>query len=224
MMRQISVAPARGVSVTASVQCALIRPSIGLSSADAFSIRTILNHQRHFVRTPGEIELVLVLVANEVEALETGVEVQPCDAERVIVIPQSGGLLVVRIAIDLLLEGRACLGKAVGEPRLRVAVALGKHLQSVHVDDGADLRGRRLGAVDCGGDLKHVTGGKVIAPPDGNGMSTADIEGGPGVLAVVSPQERRCKIAMQLLAERRHPDLEQRCTPSLPETGRVGSS
>ena len=55
----------------------------------------------------GQAEPRLVLVAHEVEAGEPRADVEAREAERVVVVPQRSGLLVVRVLVDFLRKGGA---------------------------------------------------------------------------------------------------------------------
>jgi hypothetical protein len=86
--------------------------------------RPILDHQRNLEPLAVEVQVIFGLISEEVEPRQPGIDAQPCDAERVVVVPERRRRLVVRVVIDLCREERTSLSKAVGEPRFGITVAV----------------------------------------------------------------------------------------------------
>ena len=71
----------------------------GMRGDDELAVRRegpVLDEERDLVGAGGKPEPVLVLVADQVEAREPGADVEPRQPERVVVVPERGGFLVVR--------------------------------------------------------------------------------------------------------------------------------
>src|SRR5712691_4447486 len=108
----------------------------------------VLDHERDFILPLGQVEAVLDFIPDQIKARQPGEDILPCAAERVIVIPECGGLLIVRIRISSRGEERTCSGKSVREPGLRVSIAFRQNPGAVQVYHGADSGSRRFRTVD----------------------------------------------------------------------------
>src|SRR5437867_8894926 len=137
----------------------------------------ILDGQRDLERPVGKIEAALDAVAKQVDPLEPGVVVEARRPERVVVVPELRGRLIVRIVIGPLLEERPGLREAVREPRLGIAVALREHLVPVQMDDGPHRR-LSVDAVQCLVDREHVATRQFVYPAHGDGLAAPRLERG----------------------------------------------
>ena len=81
--------------------------------------------------------------------------------KRVVVIPERGGGLVIRIVAGV--RGGNCAGFAVGGvPTVGVAVAVGHDLSTVDVDDRADFGHGFFRAVDAEVDGQKMFAGELV--------------------------------------------------------------
>jgi hypothetical protein len=60
----------------------------------------ILNNQRDFVITTGQVESKLHLIAQEIQTRQTRIHIQACNTHGVVVIPKGCSVLVVRKLVD----------------------------------------------------------------------------------------------------------------------------
>src|ERR1700685_4274636 len=85
---------------------------------------TILQHERNLELTLGQIQSFLYLISNEIETGEARVNIQPCDSQAVIVVPERCCRLAVRVGRRSRIELRAMF--ALGcEPCLRITIVVG---------------------------------------------------------------------------------------------------
>jgi len=82
-----------------------VRNPRGLHGVEQRAVRiekAVLDNERDLVPTARQAEGILVLVANQVQpAPKSGVDVQPRDSERVVVVQSVVACLIVRIVIGL---------------------------------------------------------------------------------------------------------------------------
>src|SRR6185369_14205275 len=109
-------------------------------------------------------------VSYQIHARQTGMNVQPCDAERVIVIPESCRFLIVGIVIIKPSAGEKCC--------LWVAIAAGFSVTTVKVD-GRAWSGSV--SIDCAvqGRVNRESermGAEIVARSDDDGNTSFDFE------------------------------------------------
>jgi hypothetical protein len=105
----------------------------------------ILQHERDLKLALWKVERPLRFVTNNVEACETGVDVQPGDAEAVIVIPERGGGLAVWVRGWVRVEFGSVF-TICGEPGLGVSVVFRENTGPVKMRNVANCGERCLGA------------------------------------------------------------------------------
>jgi hypothetical protein len=158
----------------------------------------ILDEERNLAFIRRKPEAVLVLVADQIEARESGTDIEPRQPESVIVIPERGRFLVVLVPVDLLHEGRSALREPGREPSFRLAIALRLHVTAMQMRDEWDPAGwsrLRVRRVDGAVDRKQVrqrapVRNERIRPTDGRRLAATHVEGRPGIGAVVAPERR----------------------------------
>ena len=92
----------------------------------------IEEHERDLVLVVGQMQLLLLLVTNHVQAKEPGIDVQPVDAHRVIVIPEQRRVLLVGIVVGARLPGHI--------PVFGKSVAFGRRLAAMQMYDATHFR------------------------------------------------------------------------------------
>jgi hypothetical protein len=149
-----------------------------------------------------------VAIADEGHADQAGVDVEAVQAHGVVVVPESGGVLLHGVA--------AGVGGAGDEPVFGVAVVLGGSLGAVEMDTGSDLGEIAAAAVEGEIDGKEVPGGEVVDPLDLEGLAGAGFdewgERGGGASrrseVVVGPMAAGREVAMDLGMDLAHADAE----------------
>lgn len=125
-------------------------------------------------------------VAQEVEAGQPRVDVEPGDAQCVVVVPQGGGFLGVPVGEPGSREART-VGAGDGVPGVGVAVALGFGVSAVQVHHGRHtvLRdgvvGVLKGPVDRGVHRQQVAEGQVVGPVHMDRMVLESHKGRAGI-------------------------------------------
>ncbi len=173
-----------------------------LSAGGARQERLVLDHERHLELAAGQTQGALDLVADQVAAREPCVDVQPRDAERVIVIPERRGLLVVEPVVGVrLTRQERVVGRAVG--------ARG-HVVAVHVHGGARRRGvvpSVVGPVQRGVDPERVRA-ELVARDVGHGLTALRDHDRPEVgdrgIRRISEGRRLAEIAVEPVRSRSH--------------------
>src|SRR5262249_33146885 len=127
---------------------------------------------------------------------ETGGRIEPCDAHRVIVIEQSGRLLLIGIVADAGLAG--------SEPTLRIAVALGRHPTSMEMHDSSHLRLIDLGPVEGVIDAEQMFLRQLVEPLHEDRLIVSHVQRGARAYTCVSPLCCRRHVAMYARAKLSH--------------------
>src|SRR5580704_3066300 len=139
----------------------------------AFEIEdTVVEDQRNFVLAAGQVERIFNFIPDEKDTEEAGENIQPVNAQGMIVIPEHGGVLVVGIVIDRGLAGNV--------PVVRIAVALRGSFGSVQVNYGSYFGLVRFCAVDAVIDGKEMLGGEFVGPFDEDSLAASGFEGWAG--------------------------------------------
>ena len=112
---------------------------LGVAERAVVMEEAVLQHKWDLELTLWKVQRLLCVLANEIKASRTRVDVQSGDTEAVIVIPECGGGLAVRV------KGRASVefGSVFAgccEPSLRVSVVAGQNTGAVKMGDIADRR------------------------------------------------------------------------------------
>ena len=140
--------------------------------------RPVGDHHRQVPVARRQIQPVLLLVAEQVEAGQPAPDLRAGEVHPVVVVPQRRGPLLVRVAVvaeavpDVARLVLVVVGVVVG-------VVLGQH----EVHRVAVVRRRHVAAVQ----VHHGRPGQPVAVPDGDGLAPAGPEGRSGELAVVAP-------------------------------------
>ncbi len=143
---------------------------------------------------------VFRFVADEEHAEEARVAVEAINAHGVVVIPESGGVLLEGIGADA--------GFAGHEPVFGVAVVFGGDFGAVDVDDGADVGDVVAAAVEGVVDGEKMLGGEVVDPLDLEGMVGAGLDDGTEGCGAVAPHAGGFDVAMDLMMDLTHGDAE----------------
>ena len=101
--------------------------------------KTVLQHEGNLELTLREVQRLLGFVTNEIEARETGVDVKPGDAKGVIVVPECGRGLAIRVGRWTRVELGAVLAVR-GEPGLGIAVVIWQRAGTMKVSYIANRR------------------------------------------------------------------------------------
>jgi hypothetical protein len=170
--------------------------------------------KRELERRPlRQLEFPLAFIAHDPEAREAGVDAEAGHAHHVVVVPEHCRPLVVRIRVERLLAGH---GQVLGP-----AVARGIRHRAVEVDDGEARQcgRRRIGraaasarralrghTVDCvirrDGDEHRQRAGEVVLPLNLERHAAVDLDRRSGQRAVVRPDPRGRKLAMEPMGRR----------------------
>ena len=143
-----------------------------------------------------------MLIAKQIHAHQAGVQVQPAGAHGVVVIPEHGRVLPVRVVADARLAGWV--------PVFRIAVVCRGRTATVQMDHGARLRQLPAGAMEAVVDGKEMPRRQLIMPLDRQLFVTAGFEQWADRLWSVAPQPGRRKIAVHLHANLTHGDMASR--------------
>ena len=160
-----------------------------------------------------QAEGVLMVVANDVGAGKSGMDVEPGLTDRVVVVPQQAGILPVRILVDFPGPFGSALTEPVTEPCVGPAVAVGRHDGAVQMHDGLGRRLAVMGAMQVGVEglrNEKMAVGNFIHPANENPLSGADLKGRSGKLTRIRPERRRRQIAVQTLTNGAHRDFVKR--------------
>ena len=179
----------------------------------------VLDHQRDVVRAAREVEVALERVVDQVEAREPHVDVARRRVVRVVVVPERGGKLVVRVRVVLASPGPDQVGGVAVASRgdmSAVVVDGGRDAQAVPLPDddapsalGADRRTRELPAVAP--DLRPLPGEDLDAlTPHGE---VVVVGGG------VAPHRAEHRRDAQRHRERRRGAARRRVHGDLPRQG-----
>src|SRR5579875_715597 len=144
------------------------------------------------------MEALLIGIVKQIEAGQTHHGIEAGDAHGMVVIPERGGRLPVGIV--------GALGLSGDNPVLGVTVVFSGYVAAVQVDDGAHCGDIRTGSVEGVIDGEGMLIGEPVVPLDVGGAAAGSDERRAGSRSIETPNERRRKIAMQLLAELREND------------------
>ena len=97
----------------------------------------ILQHERDLELALWKVERLLCFVTNEIETSQTGIDVQPGDAEAVVVVPERGGGLAIRVRGWVRIEFGSVLAVC-GEPGFGIPIVVGENTGAVEMGDVAD--------------------------------------------------------------------------------------
>lgn len=148
--------------------------------------KTVLQHEGDFKLTLREVQRPLGFVTNQIEARETGVDIKSGDAKGVIVVPECGRGLAIRVGRWTRVEVRAVLAVR-GEPGLRIAVIIWQRACTMKVSDIANRSDSRFCSVDRVIDREKMCGRKPADPFDVDGAATLRFDGRAGPRTVVAP-------------------------------------
>lgn len=163
----------------------------------------VLDSEWNFECTAWEIETGFDFIADQVEAGESGVDIQPCGAHGVVMVPERGGGLIVVVDV---------IAAAAGDvPVFREAVVFGAGVTAVQVCDGADFGVGGVehvvpGSIECGVDGQQMFCGQCICEANANRDAASRFNGGSGVAAVVAPDCGQWQTAVQAGLELGHGD------------------
>ena len=132
----------------------------------------VAENERDFELSLRQIQRIFFVIPNDIRAGQARINIQPVDAHGMIVIPQHGRILLIRIKI-----GRGFSGNV---PIFGPAVAFGRDLRAVNVDDRADFGLIGFGAVQAVVDGQKVLGGKLVGPFDQDPLPRRASIVGPG--------------------------------------------
>ena len=118
--------------------------------------KAIVHQQRYLVFSLGKFERVFRFVTDEIHALQSGINIQPIDAHRVVVVEEHRRILPVGIV-----EGSRL---ARNVPVLGVAVAVRRRLAAMKVNDTADHRQVGFGSMQGMVDGQKVVLRQLIHP------------------------------------------------------------
>src|SRR5665213_2045790 len=131
---------------------------------------------------------LLGFVADQVGSEQAGVLVETFDSHRVVVVPERGRVLMIRVVIDERLPRRG--------PALRIAIALRGDPGAVYVDHRADVRAVDASAAECVIDRENVSGGEPVDPLDEDAAPAARLERGAREATAVSPKPGGRQVAV----------------------------
>jgi hypothetical protein len=97
----------------------------------------ILQHERNLELALRKVERLLRFVTNDIEAGQTGKNVQPGNAEAVVVVPERSSGLAIRVRGWVRIEFGSVLAVS-AEPGLRIAIIVGENAGAVKMGDVAD--------------------------------------------------------------------------------------
>src|SRR5262245_60740298 len=183
---------------------------IGIHERSVRSDVPILDDEGNLVDARREVKGIFDLVTQDVHAGQAHINVQPRDADRMVVIPERRRPLIIRVVVDAVLEERTCPREVSRGPRVGVSIVVRKNPEAVHVHDGSHRGLVRFGAVYGGIDRQDMRRGQGIPPQHSDGDTSSYLERRPWARAVIAPQRCRRQIAMQLLLEGNHRDVVDR--------------
>src|SRR5262249_32898549 len=97
------------------------------------------NNQWNFVARVRQLELVFNLIPDDEQPAQPGVNIEPVNSHRVVVIPERRGILAVGVEVSRGFAGRI--------PVLRITVTAGRSPAAMQMDHSAHLRFVAFGAM-----------------------------------------------------------------------------
>ncbi len=148
-------------------------------------------------------------VSDEVETRQSRADVQPSDPEGVVVVPERRRVLRIRVVVGLVSPPGPRGVEVEGKPGGRVAVAVRSYLGTVEVDDRPDV-GSTVYSVDGHVDrvLEEMRRWEFVQVCDRYWDPLHGLEGRARVRPVVAPERRGRELAVELLLELCHLDVE----------------
>jgi len=185
-----------GIAIEIFAGCGIEQAAVGVKAA-------VLDGERNFKGSSREVQGGFDLVANQVEAGESGVDVESGGAHGVVMVPECGrGLIVVVDVVAAAARNVPMLGEAV---MFRAGVA------AVEMCDGANFGVRGIehvvvGAIECGIDGEEVFCGQCVGKADTCRDAALNFDGDSGIAAVVAPDCGQRQSAVQAGLELSHSD------------------
>ncbi len=150
--------------------------------------QAVRDEQWDFILPCRKVEGVFARVADDEQALQSGVDVEPVYAHGVVVIEEQRSVLGGGV--------EAGLGLAWGGPGFGIAVAVGWGSATVEMHDGAGFRHSWLRTHEGVVNGKEMARGEMILPVDDDGFAAFGFDGGSGKATGESPHAGGRQIAM----------------------------
>ena len=160
----------------------------------------IRQHQRQLEFPRGQTQRQFVLVTKQIQPHQPRIHVEPVDAHRVIVIPERGRFLPIRVMVAPRLARHI--------PVFGITVILVRHLCTMQMNDGAHLGLVGLRSADGVIHRQEMLRRQAVVPDHIERHARVRFDGGPGEMPAIRPQRRRWQVAMQLLRTVPHANLQ----------------
>jgi hypothetical protein len=158
----------------------------------------VADNQWNFVFAARQIQGVLKFIAHEKCAKESGENVQPVNAQGVVVVPQHGCVLPIGVMADCRFAGHI--------PILRIAIALRRSLRAMQMYNCPHLGLVRFGAVNTVVDGQEMRLRELIDPLHEHALTAARFKTRSGQTGCVSPKASWFQVAVQFALELPHGD------------------
>lgn len=192
-----------GVSAVGAGVSIEVFPGGGVEEAAVGIEAAVLDGERHFERATWQVECSFGFIAEEVEAGESGVDVESGGAHGVVMVPECGrGLIVV---VDVVAAA------ARNVPMFGEAVMFRAGVTAVEMCDGANFGVRGIehvvvSAIECRIDGEEVFCGQCAGEADTCSDAALGFDGDSGVAAVVAPDCGQRQATVQAGLELGHGD------------------